>query len=51
MSDSDIDNYISNNILSNYKTTNEITNRAAENGDTVNIDFAGSIDGVAFALL
>lgn len=48
MSDSDIDDYISNNILSNYKTTNEITNRAAENGDTVNIDFAGSIDGVAF---
>ncbi|MFR3974065.1 MAG: FKBP-type peptidyl-prolyl cis-trans isomerase [Subdoligranulum sp.] len=47
VSDSDIDNYISNNILSNYKTTNEITNRAAENGDTVNIDFAGSIDGVA----
>lgn len=44
VSDSDIDNYISNNILSNYK----ITNRAAENGDTVNIDFAGSIDGVAF---
>lgn len=28
--------------------TLEITNRAAENGDTVNIDFAGSIDGVAF---
>ena len=48
VSDSDIDNYISNNILSNYKTTNENTNRAAENGDTVNIDFAGSIDGVAF---
>lgn len=48
VSDSDIDNYISNNILSNYKTTNEITNRAAENGDTVNIDFAGSIDGVVF---
>lgn len=48
VSDSDIDNYISNNILSNYKTTNEITDRAAENGDTVNIDFAGSIDGVAF---
>ena len=47
VSDSDIDNYISNNILSNYKITNEITNRAAENGDTVNIDFAGSIDGVA----
>lgn len=48
VSDSDIDEYISSNILSNYKTTNEITNRAAENGDTVNIDFAGSIDGVAF---
>ena len=48
VSDSDIDDYISNNILSDYKTTNEITNRAAENGDTVNIDFAGSIDGVAF---
>lgn len=39
VNDSDIDDYISNNILSNYKTTNEITNRAAENGDTVNIDF------------
>ena len=48
VSDSDIDDYISSNILSNYKTTNEITDRAAENGDTVNIDFAGSIDGVAF---
>ena len=28
--------------------TVEITDRAAENGDTVNIDYAGSVDGVAF---
>lgn len=48
VSDSDVDDYISQNILSNYKTTNEITDRAAADGDTVNIDFAGSIDGVAF---
>lgn len=48
VSDSDIDDYISNNILSNYKTTNEITDRAAADGDTVNIDYVGTIDGVAF---
>ena len=28
--------------------TIEITDRAAENGDTVNIDYAGTVDGVAF---
>ena len=28
--------------------TVEITDRAAENGDTVNIDYAGTVDGVAF---
>ena len=29
--------------------TVEVTDRAAQNGDTVNIDYAGSVDGVAFA--
>ena len=28
--------------------TVEVTDRAAENGDTVNIDYAGTVDGVAF---
>ena len=35
-------------LLSQNATTNEITDRKAENGDTVNIDYAGSVDGVAF---
>ena len=34
--------------LSASATTEEITDRAAEDGDTVNIDYSGSIDGVQF---
>ena len=34
-------------ILSQNATTQEV-NRAAADGDTVNIDYAGSVDGVAF---
>lgn len=34
--------------LENYGTESEVTDRAAELGDTVNIDFEGIKDGVAF---
>ncbi len=35
-------------FLSSNSTTNEITDRAAKNGDSINIDYAGTVDGVAF---
>ena len=35
-------------LLSNFEQTNEITDRAVENGDKVNIDYVGSVDGVEF---
>lgn len=35
-------------ILENYAETTEVTDRAVEDGDTVNIDYVGSIDGVEF---
>lgn len=35
-------------ILDEYTTYEEITERAVEDGDTVNIDYVGTIDGVAF---
>lgn len=44
----DVDTYISDNILASFEETVEVTDRAAATGDTVNIDYAGSIDGVAF---
>lgn len=44
----DITTYINSNILANYKTTEQVTDRAAVSGDSVNIDYAGTIDGVAF---
>ena len=34
--------------LEQAAVTEDITDRAVENGDTVNIDFSGSVDGVAF---
>ena len=36
------------NLLSSYRTTVRITDRAVVDGDTVNIDYVGSVDGVAF---
>lgn len=33
---------------SNYKLTTEVTDRAAQEGDVVNIDYEGTVDGVAF---
>ena len=35
-------------LLSQNTTTQQITDRAAADGDTVNIDYVGSIDGVEF---
>ena len=35
-------------MLSQNTTTRQVTDRAAADGDTVNIDYAGTVDGVAF---
>ena len=35
-------------LLNQYATSQTITDRAAQSGDTVNIDYSGSVDGVAF---
>lgn len=48
VTDEDITDYINNSVLANFKTTNQITDRAAALGDTVNIDYVGTIDGVEF---
>lgn len=37
------------NRMSSYATTEQVTDRAVEDGDTVNIDYVGSVDGVEFA--
>lgn len=36
------------NLLSSFATTEDVTTGAVMSGDTVNIDFAGTVDGVAF---
>lgn len=36
-------------ILAYYTATKQVTNRAVEDGDTVSIDYVGSIDGVEFS--
>ena len=35
-------------LLNQYATTQNITGRAAQSGDTVNIDYSGAVDGVVF---
>ena len=35
-------------LLNQYATSQPVTGRAAQNGDTVNIDYSGAVDGVAF---
>lgn len=35
-------------LLNQYATTQNITDRAAQSGDIVNIDYSGAVDGVAF---
>lgn len=48
VTDEDVDSYIETNILANFATQEQVTDRAAEMGDSVNIDYVGSIDGVEF---
>lgn len=36
-------------LVSQYSTTAEVTDRAVVNGDTLNIDYVGSVDGVEFS--
>lgn len=47
VSDEDIETKI-NEILAQYQEANEIKDRAVEDGDTLNIDYVGSIDGTPF---
>ncbi|MFG0381627.1 trigger factor [Pseudomonas sp. zbq_18] len=47
VADSDVDNMLE--ILRKQNTRFEAVERAAENGDQLNIDFVGKIDGEAFA--
>ena len=35
-------------LLNQYATSQPVTGRAAQNGDVVNIDYSGTVDGVAF---
>ena len=49
VSEDDITNYINTNVLASFATDTQVTDRAAADGDTVNIDYAGSVDGVAFS--
>lgn len=49
VTDEDVSEYINSNILSSFATTEQITDRAAAMGDTVNIDYVGTIDGVEFS--
>ncbi len=35
-------------LLNQYTTTQEVTGRAAQSGDVANIDYTGTVDGVAF---
>jgi len=48
VTDEEIKSYIDENIMASYQETNQITDRAIVDGDTVNIDYVGSIDGVEF---
>ena len=48
VSEDDITNYINTNVLASFATDTQVTDRAAADGDTVNIDYVGTVDGVAF---
>lgn len=47
ISDEYLDSYIQY-VLQNSPVSTEVTDRAVETGDTVNIDYEGKLDGVAF---
>ncbi len=40
--------YQLNNLLNQYTTSQEVTGRTAQSGDIANIDYSGTVDGVAF---
>ncbi len=48
VTDEEFDEYVAENILANFAQKVEVTDRAVETGDTVNIDYVGSVDGVEF---
>lgn len=48
VSDEDVDGMIEQEVLYNFAESVQITDRAAAMGDTVNIDYVGSVDGVEF---
>ncbi len=47
VTDADVDRE-ANKIAESQATDSEVTNRACKNGDTVNLDFSGSVDGEKF---
>ena len=47
VTDADIESELSS-MLSDYASSQQVTDRAVKDGDTVNIDYVGSIDGVEF---
>jgi len=47
ISDEDVDTQVKS-ILSGYSTTNQILDRTVADGDTINIDYVGKIDGTEF---
>lgn len=47
ISDDDVDTQVKS-ILSGYSTTNQILDRTVADGDTINIDYVGKIDGTEF---
>ena len=47
VTDTEIESRLSS-LLAEHQTENKITDRAVEDGDTVNIDYVGSVDGVEF---
>lgn len=48
VADGIVDMYLRYYVLAPYITTEEVTDRAVQEGDTVNIDYVGYQDGVAF---
>lgn len=47
ITDEDVQYYV-NSLLDSYSTSTEVTSGTVESGDTVNIDFVGTVDGVEF---
>lgn len=48
VTDEKVDEHI-NKILSSFATTEQVTEGVTESGDSINLDFCGKLDGVAFA--